>query len=251
MLKVMVADDERIAREIIVMLLRDQKDIAEVQEAKDGNQALQIAQQQKPDIVFLDIQMPGQTGVQLAEKLGHNCCIIFVTAYDRYAVNAFELSAIDYLLKPFEDKRFYLALDKARRHIEEQKQTDFSKVAQLLKHLAQEQSSEYKSRLVIKEPGRIRLLDVDKINFISGAGNYAQVHMLDGTQVLHRETLTSLENQLDPSVFLRIHRSSIIRHSSVSEIRPNDKGDYAVVLKSGEVLTLSRRNKVKLAELLA
>jgi two-component system LytT family response regulator len=251
MFKVLIADDERIAREIIKLLLKEQPDVIEVLEAKDGNQALEYANEYQPDIIFLDIQMPGKSGVQLAEKLPYNCVIIFVTAYDRYAVEAFELSAIDYLLKPFTDHRFYNALDKARRHLGEQKQIDHTQTSQLLEHLSDEKEHQYKNRLIIKEAGKISFIEVENISYIAGSGNYAEVHLFNDTCILHRETLTKLETQLNPKQFMRIHRSSLVRTSNICELKENNKGECSVVLKSGETLTLSRRNKTKLSELLA
>lgn len=251
MLKVLVADDERIARDIICLLLQSQSDITEVLQAKDGVQAYEIAQTMHPDIVFLDIQMPGLTGIQLAEKLSPDTVVVFVTAYDRYAVDAFELNAIDYLLKPFEDKRFYKTLDRVRAQLANNNKTDYANLGEFIQQIQDEQFVEYKSRLAIKEPGKIRLLKVNDINFISGAGNYAEIHLFDESIVLHRETLTSLEKQLDPAVFSRIHRSTIVRKSTICELKPTAKGDYEVLLKSGQTLTLSRKNKGKLADLLA
>lgn len=250
MFNVLIADDERIAREIIKLLLAEQPDIAQVIEAKDGNQALEFALNYQPDIVFLDIQMPGPSGIQLANKLPEKCNVIFVTAYDKYAIEAFELCAIDYLLKPFQDKRFNKALDKARKHIPESDTTNREDMGLLLGHLTEQRNEAYKTRLIIKEPGRIRFIEVEQINYISGAGNYAEVHLFDGRSVLHRETLCNLEKQLNPEDFVRIHRSSIVRRTSICELLPNDKGDYSVMLKSGENLNLSRRNKTKLTDLL-
>lgn len=248
MLSVLVADDERIARNIIVMLLKKMPDVGQVIEAKDGNQALAAAEEFRPDIIFLDIEMPGQSGIELAEKLRPESVVIFVTAYDEFAVNAFELCAVDYLLKPFEDKRFFKAMDKARRQIRENQKSDLSNISNLLSYALTEQRNDFKTRLVVKEPGRILLLEVANINYIAGAGNYAEVHLFDGTRVLHRETLTTLEQQLDPEEFVRIHRSTIVRRSSIVELRPNIKGDYTVILRDGQTLTLSRRNKSRLSE---
>lgn len=249
MYRVLVADDERIARNIVTMLLKDQDDIAEIVEARNGNEALELARQVKPHIVFLDIQMPGQTGIQLAAHLPEDCVVIFVTAYDEYAVNAFELCALDYLLKPFEDERFYTSLARARRQLKEKTQPDHKQLSDMLVYALDEQKQTFRSRLVVKEPGRIRLVDVQDINFIAGAGNYAEVHLFDGSEILHRETLSTLETQLDPSEFVRIHRSTIIRRSCIEELRPSSKGDYLVTLKSGDSMTLSRRHKAKLSEL--
>lgn len=250
MLKVLVADDEPLARETIKLLLKDQPDICAVFEAQDGNEVLSVYQAEKPQLIFLDIQMPGKTGIELAQELPEDVVIIFATAYDQFAITAFELNAIGYLLKPFDDDKFYAVLNKARKQIAERNPTDFKKISQLIQHMVDEKDKHYKSRLVVKDPGRIRLVDVEQINYIAGAGNYAEVHLFDVNPVLHRETLTSLEKQLDPRVFVRIHRSTIVRRSSVNELRPNENGDYTVILRSGEQLTLSRRNKAKLEELI-
>ncbi|MCC2617887.1 LytTR family DNA-binding domain-containing protein [Aestuariibacter halophilus] len=249
MLKVLIADDEGLARDTVKLLLEEQSDIGMVLEAEDGLQARDMVIQHQPDIVILDIEMPGLSGIDVAREIPSSSIVIFATAYNEHAVAAFELNAIDYLLKPFEDERFFRALERARTKYRENHQQDYAKISNALQGLLAEQHQPFKTRLVIREPGRIRLVDVDQIEFITGAGNYAEIHLLDGKQVLQRETLTTLETQLDPEVFVRIHRSSIVRRSAVTELRPNDKGDYSVILRSGEVLTLSRRNRSKLEEL--
>lgn len=249
MYKVLVADDESLARETIKLLLSEQQEIDKVYEAADGNEALKLAELHHPQIVFLDIEMPGMSGIELAKKLPNDCVVVFATAFNEYAVTAFELNAIDYLLKPFEDERFYAALERAKLRFKEEKQQDYSKISEAIQHILSGNSKTYRERLVIRDPGRIRLVDVEHIDYITGAGNYAEIHLQDGKQVLHRETLSALEEQLDPNTFVRIHRSSIVRRSCISELRPNDKGDYSVILHNGEVLTLSRRNRAKLEEL--
>ncbi len=251
MLKVLIADDEPLARQTIKLLLKNQNDISEVLEAANGKQVLDVFKSHQPDIVFLDIQMPGKSGIELANLLPESTSIIFATAYDQYAIAAFDLNAIGYLLKPFDDERFYRALNKAKQQIVERSSPDFQKVSKLIKHMAEEKGQQFKSRLIVKDPGRIRLIEVSQITFIAGAGNYAEVHLRDDKSILHRETLTSLEKQLDPELFVRIHRSTIVRRNCVSELRPNENGDYCVILKSGEQLTLSRRNKDKLDELIS
>jgi len=250
MFKVLIADDEYLARETIKLLLKDQIDISEVFEAENGKQALELAQNKQPDLIFLDIQMPGMSGIEIAEQLGDSAVIIFATAYDQFAITAFELSAIDYLLKPFDDERFYESLNKARGQITAKSRTNFKDISRLIHQMISEKDVIYKSRIVVKDPGRIRLIEVSDINYIIGAGNYADIYLNDNSHILHRETLTSLEQQLNPNLFIRIHRSSIVKRSCVSELESNDKGDYAVILKTGERLTLSRRNKNKLEELI-
>ena len=249
MLKILIADDETLARQTIKLLLVSETDIAEIYEAQDGNTAVKIANEIKPDIVFLDIEMPGISGLEVVKHMPEQCVVIFATAYNEFAVTAFELNAIDYLLKPFEDERFYSALEKARQKIHEGKKEDLARVGQLFQKMFDGQHTQYRDRLVIRDLGRIRLIDIEKITYICGAGNYAEIHLDDGKKILHRETLSVLESQLDPLFFVRIHRSSIVRRSSVSELRPNEKGNYSVILVSGAVLTLSRRNRSKLDEL--
>ncbi|MFQ3220177.1 MAG: two-component system LytT family response regulator [Paraglaciecola sp.] len=250
MLKVLVADDEPIARNIISLLLFSQTDIGPIDEAKDGIEALAKIAKNQPDIIFLDMQMPGYSGIELAAKLDPKIVIVFVTAHDEYAIEAFKLNATDYLLKPFEDDRFFKALERARIKVRSKIETNYTQLTQLVSVVKNEPNQTYKNSLVVKEPGRIRLIAVEHINFIAGGGNYAEIHLFDNQVVLHRETLSALENQLDPEVFIRIHRSTIVRRTSVCELRPNDKGDYMVLLKSGDSLTLSRGNKSKLGELL-
>lgn len=250
MLKVLIADDERIARNIITLLLAEQPDIDSIEEAKDGIQVLEKVKLNRPDILFLDIQMPGFSGIELAEKLDPKIVIVFVTAYDEYAISAFKLNATDYLLKPYVDERFYAAWRRAKKKVRKNAESDYSQLGELINLLKGEHHRDYRTRLFVKEMGRIKLVDVEQLNFIAGAGNYAELHLFDGKVVLHKETLSSLESQLDPSIFIRIHRSSIVRRNSIQELRPNEKGDYTVLLKSGDALTLSRRNKAKLKELL-
>ncbi len=249
MLKVLIADDEHLARETVKLLLKNIPDVEDIYEAEDGNQALIIANEYQPDIVVLDIEMPGLSGIELAKHLPKKSIIIFATAYTEHAIDAFEINAIDYILKPFDDERFFVAFDRAREKRKDEDRQDYSKISEIIEKMAIDKQKQYRERLVIRDPGRIRLIDVEQIDYITGAGNYAEIHLADGSHMLHRETLSALENQLDPSIFVRIHRSSIVRRSCISELRPNDKGDYSVILKNGTVLTLSRRNRAKLEEL--
>jgi len=250
MLNVLIADDEILAREAIKMLLSTQADVSVINEAEDGKKAKDSISRLQPNVVFLDIQMPGLTGIELAGHIPSDCVIIFITAHNGYAVSAFETHAVDYLLKPFEDDRFYEALDRARKIVQESQAIVSPALPDTLKELVEPKNNQYIERLIVRDPGRIRLIDVEQVTFITGAGNYAEVHLKDGTQILHRETLAALEAQLDPNQFIRIHRSSIVRRSFISELQPTDKGDYIVKLESGDELTLSRRNRDKLNEIM-
>lgn len=247
---VLIADDEKLARQTAAILLENSGKFDEVWQAEDGLQALELAQQYQPDVVFLDIEMPRLNGIEVASELPSEIVVVFVTAYDEYAIKAFELSAVDYILKPFDDERFYEAIKRVCRKLEANQGRDYSQIGETIRQMMQGEHHRYRQRLVVRDPGRIRLVDVGDIVYVLGAGNYAEVHLTDGKQILHRETLTTLEQQLDPALFLRIHRSTIVRRSCIVELRPNEKGDYSVILSSGETLTLSRRNKSKLEELI-
>jgi two-component system LytT family response regulator len=249
MLKVLVADDEPLARDTLKLLLNKIPYVSEIFEAKNGTETLAVAHEKMPDIVILDVEMPGQSGLELAKHLPEKCVVLFATAYNNYAVEAFELSAVDYILKPFEDERFLQAFERAAERYHHRGIQQFPKLHDAFTKITAEPQPEYRKRLVIRDPGRIRLVDVELINYIRGAGNYAEIHLNDDKTILHRETLCELEKQLDPSVFVRIHRSTIVCRTLITELRPNDKGDYTVFLANGETLTLSRRNRVKLDEL--
>ncbi len=246
---VLIVDDEILARETVKLLLAKVDDIEHIWEADDAQKALAIAHSQFPHIVILDIEMPGLSGIELAKKLPPDCSIIFASAFSEFALSAFEVNAIDYLLKPFSDDRFFDAMTRAKTRLETNSKQENKDLTTKVIEIIEQQSGRYKQRIVVKDPGRIRFVDVNQIVFITGAGNYAEVHLSDGSHVLHRETLCNLEQQLSPKDFVRIHRSSIVRRNCIAELRPNEKGDYAVILDSGDKLTMSRRNRDKINEL--
>ncbi len=246
---VLIVDDEILARETVKLLLTKDADIEQIWEAEDSREALVIALAEAPDIVILDIEMPGLSGIELAKKLPPNCVIIFASAFSEFALSAFEVNAIDYLLKPFSDERFYSAITRAKTRLEANTEHENKYLTAAVIEIIEQQQDRYKQRIVVKDPGRIRFVDVNQITFITGAGNYAEVHLKDGSHVLHRETLCNLEQQLNPKEFVRIHRSSIVRRNYIAELRPNEKGDYAVILASGDKLTMSRRNRDKIYDL--
>lgn len=248
MLKVLVVDDEPLARDSIIALLQSEKSELQIIQADNGEDALDIAWREQPDLVFLDIQMPGMTGVEVASSLPEATVVVFTTAYDEYAVKAFELNAVDYLLKPFKNARFFEALSKAKQQVED-KQYHSLQLLQSLEGQLQGNKT-YKSRIVVKEPKRVRIVNIDEVLFIRGAGNYAELHLSGGRSILYRETLSQLETQLDPSEFRRIHRSTIIRISSISELQPNYQGDYSVLLNNGDKVVMSRRYRESLQDLI-
>ncbi|WP_448565470.1 LytR/AlgR family response regulator transcription factor [Thalassotalea ganghwensis] len=250
MLNVLVADDEKLARQTVKLLLKEHADIINIYEAKDGIEALSIAEQYNPNVAILDIQMPGKTGIEVASQLPKGIAVIFSTAYDKYAIKAFDINAVDYLLKPYDDARFSQAINKVREDLINKKEIDYSLISDYISIVSQQTEKDYQEKLIVKDTGRIRIVETQDINYILGAGNYADIYLNDGSHILHRETLSALEASLDPNLFSRIHRSTIVNKTNIKELSTQDNGDYQVTLKSGDVLTLSRRNKIKLKELL-
>ena len=242
-IRVLIVDDEPIAREYIRDLLKEDKNIKVLGEASDGSEAVKTALVHKPDLIFLDIQMPGMDGFEVFEHL-HQVFqphIIFVTAYDKYAIKAFDVNAIDYLLKPFERIRFKKAMDRVKDIILSGKDRDFEKrMNALVKDLQQEKK--HLKRLMVKSRGRIYFVRIDDIQHIEAAGNYVSLWVA-GTEHLIRETLNAIEKQLDPEKFVRIHRSTIVNIEFVREIQSQSSGDYILLMRDGRKLTLSRTYK--------
>ena len=229
-IRTVVADDEPIARARIVSLLRDEEDIEIVGECGNGAEAKTTIAERAPDLVFLDIQMPELDGLALARTLrsGGAPAVVFVTAYEDYAVNAFEVHAIDYLLKPFSAERLRSSLAHARLH-----------VANRRAQPGTERDRSRRDRLMVKSDGRIRVIRTADIDWCEASGNYVGLHV--GAQChLVRDTMAHLESQLDPRQFIRIHRSTIVNVDRVQEMQPSFSGDYLVILRGGTRLTLSR-----------
>ena len=247
MYKVLIVDDEAIARNIVRILLDKRDDVEKVFEASNSVEALRIIENNALDIVFLDIQMPGDSGLELARHIPDPCAIIFATAYHEHAVAAFELHAVDYLLKPFDDERFTQSFERATMRCNNQLLNQNSALLDSLKNLMDRQDPDAHEKLVLKETGKIKLIDYDSIKFVKGAGNYVEVVLMDGTSLLQRETLRSIEEKLNPTLFSRIHKSTIVRVNLISELRAKPKGDYTVVLSTGDELCMSRRNKSTLS----
>lgn len=246
-LRCLIIDDEPLARAGIRHLLSKQPQFEVIGEAHNGIEALALVEQHRPHIIFLDVQMPGMTGIQVLENLEFRPAVIFCSAYADYAVSAFELHALDYLLKPVSPERFNQALLKASHYIIQQLSQD-----QMLQPAQQPELAPYASHITIRDPGRLRILDIDDISWIGSAGNYIEIHTYpERKSFLQRDTMASIEKKLNPKVFARIHRSAIVRKSDIVELRPGDKGDADVILKDGTQLTLSRRNRQVLSELLS
>jgi two-component system, LytTR family, response regulator len=260
-LKVIVVDDEPLARRRILRLLRSEPGFEVVRECASGQEAIDAIRGEPPDIVFLDVQMPEVDGFDVLAAVGPERmpAVIFVTAYDQYAIRAFEVHALDYLLKPFDADRFRSALQRAKSHIDRAAQNHQSeRFLALLEHLTAEQreleervsrsaGGRYVDRLMIKSGGRMFFAKVSEIDWIEAAGNYVRLHF--GREAhLVRETMASLEAKLDPAQFLRIHRSTIVNLDRVKEMQPWFSGEYTVILRDGTQLRLSRGYRDKLEE---
>jgi len=247
-IRALVIDDEPLAREMIREMLEGESEVEIIGECANGREAVEAIRSMRPDLIFLDIQMPELGGFEVLEALKSEEVpyIIFATAYDQYAVRAFEVHALDYLLKPFDRERFEASWKRAKAFIRDDRVVERDQhILALLQEL--KAGPRYLERLVIKTEGRVFFLDVDEICCIESEGNYVRVYNGKKTYLL-RETISGLESQLDPKKFLRIHRSSIVRIDKIKELQPWFHGEYHVVLENGKQLTLSRNYRANLQE---
>jgi two-component system, LytTR family, response regulator len=248
-IKALIVDDEPIARDRVRRMLREEPDIEILGECGNGKEAVTFVNEKRPALVFLDIQMPEMTGFETVQAIASDKvpAIIFVTAYDQYAIQAFEVHALDYLLKPFNRERFKRAVTRAREQIEKSQTGKIDeRLASLLSDLTK--SKKYLERLVVKSVGRVFFLRTEEIDWIEAAGNYAKLHVGREGHLI-RETMNGLESKLNPDKFLRIHRSTLVNIDRIKELHPLFSGDYTVRLKSGTELTLSRNYRDRLLEL--
>ncbi len=246
-LRVVIADDEPLARRRIEDLLTKQKGIEIAGTAATGDEAVETIRRVHPDLVFLDVQMPGKTGLEVVEAIGAEQmpATIFVTAFDQFALKAFEIAAIDYLLKPFDDERFAQALKRARKSIELKEVGRITE--RLLQFLHQEPPQKYLERISVESRGQVRVVPVARIDYVTASGPYAELHVGDKTYAV-RERMQTLEEQLDPAVFFRIHRSAIVRLDRIETLLHRAGGDYALRLKDGTELDVSRARRDELEQ---
>ncbi|HTV01845.1 MAG TPA: LytTR family DNA-binding domain-containing protein [Luteitalea sp.] len=253
-LRTLIVDDEPLARERVRMMLGMHDDVAVVGEYGDGQQAIDAIRTQRPDLVFLDVQMPGVDGFGVLRALEGEVMpyVVFVTAYDQYALRAFEVHALDYVLKPFNAERFSQALQRARAAIAKRDEgetgVDRDRLRSLVASLTAEQRE--KQRIVVKSSGRVFFVKVDDIDWIEAEGNYVRLHMGAQSHLL-RETMKGMESVLDTSQFIRIHRSTIVNADRIRELQPLFHGEYAVILRDGTRLVASRGPDNRLKKLLA
>ncbi|HYE65769.1 MAG TPA: LytTR family DNA-binding domain-containing protein [Pyrinomonadaceae bacterium] len=256
-IKTLIVDDEPLARRNLRALLKTDPDVEIIGEAGSGAEALRLIGKQSPDLVFLDIQMPEMSGFDVLEQIEAESIpiIIFVTAFDRYALRAFEVHALDYLLKPFDDARFEKALRQAKIQHE---QRDINRLGRRLLALLEERDvrqtghprrAAYLSRFMIKSASRVFFLKVEELDWIEAADYYAELHVGRKSYLL-RETMNDLEAKLDPEKFFRIHRSTIVNLDRVKEMHAHFNGEYVVILQDGTELKLSRSRRDQFRSLL-
>ncbi|MEW6338742.1 MAG: LytR/AlgR family response regulator transcription factor [Acidobacteriota bacterium] len=243
-MRVVIADDEALARARIRSMLENDPEVEVVAECPDGRSAVDVIQAERPDIVFLDIQMPELDGFQVVEEIAGESApaVVFVTAFDQYALRAFQVHAIDYLLKPFDRGRFAECLARAKAAAGRS-----GMVSERLLALIEELRGERKSleRVIVRSGGRVSFVKVSEIDWIEASGNYLRLHC-GQTVHLIRDTMNAFEGRLDPQTFMRIHRSTMVNIERIRELQPWFHGDYMVILVDGTKLTLSRSYRHKL-----
>ncbi|KJY99771.1 LytR/AlgR family response regulator transcription factor [Pseudoalteromonas ruthenica] len=269
-IKTLIVDDESLARKGLAIRLADIECIELVQQCAQGQEAVDICRSEPIDLVFLDIQMPGMNGFEVADALAQlpdsqQPLVVFVTAFDRYAVQAFEVHALDYVLKPVDDNRLKQAVEKVQSHLKtQQDNTHKKKLAsfvagitgnnceEILKKLASGDSLEtkrYPESLAVKEQGEIIRVPTNTIQWVDAAGDYMCLHCGDGQTHILRKTMKELEQELDPRLFVRVHRSAIVNSKQINKLVTQVSGEYLLVLTNGQELKVSRsyRDKVKAA----
>lgn len=251
--RAVIVDDEPAARRGVRLLLSRDPEITVVGEAADGIEAVDLIRRERPEMVFLDVQMPGIDGFEVLRRVegAASMAVVFVTAYDEHAIKAFEINAVDYVLKPYEDERFFAAVRRAKTELRGRDAEALAlRLARLLQHVEREAAGstqeskpaggeDRSDRILLKSSGEIFLLKADEIDWIEAEGDYMKFHASGKTHLL-RETMARLESRLDPRRFIRIHRSTIVNIDRVRKLTPAFAGEYAVVLGDGTKLRLSR-----------
>jgi len=248
-LTALVVDDEPLAREGLRELLAKDSEISSVWEARDGREAVAAIRGSHPDLVLLDVQMPEVDGFEVVRRIGAERmpAVVFVTAHDRYAIQAFEISALDYLLKPVIEERFVKALARAKSRIRSAFATDANpQIISLLESLASPRR--YLQRLAVRSAGKTVLVNVEEIDWIGGAENYVELHAGRANHLLHVR-MSALETSLDPASFLRVHRSIIVNLERIRALQPAAHGDYVITLRDGTQLKSGRTYAERLQEL--
>ncbi len=255
MIRVLVADDEAVARRRVARFLREAADVDVIAECAGGRDAVERIVAERPDLVFLDVQMPDLTGIQVVEQVGVDImpAVVFVTAFDQYAISAFELNAVDYLLKPYDAGRFRQALDRARQRIgSRERPQHVAELRALIESLVAEHATRdvnapaqvpaHLDRIAVRVDGSLRIVRAADVDWFETDGNYLRLHMGRASHLI-RSTAAELERQLDPRQFARIHRRYLVNLDRVAEVQPWFAGDAVVILKDGTKLRLARSHR--------
>jgi two-component system LytT family response regulator len=244
-IRVLVVDDEAPARQRLVDLLRKDSQVASIVEVEDGMAAVKAIQQQQPDLLFLDVQMPELDGLGVIDAVGAGemPLTVFVTAYDQHAIRAFEANALDYLLKPFSDERYEATMARVRARVDGRAVQEFNQ--RVLKLISAAPADQPLDRLVVKSGGTTRFVRVVDIDWIEAAGVYVSLHVA-GKELLYRAALNDLAARLDPMRFVRVHRSAIVNIDSIVQLDPISHGEFEVVLKNGSRARVSRTYRAQL-----
>lgn len=247
-MQVLIVDDELLGRKMVRQMLENYSEVEIIGECESGEEAINEINSQNPDLVFLDVQMPEIDGFTVLSKINQDQLpfVIFVTAYDEYALRAFEVNALDYLLKPYDRKRFDQAFQRAVNQINSQKSNQMNeKIISLLSE--KRPTQQFTERFVIKSGGRVFFLDVEEVMWIEADGNYVFLHTQQKKHIF-RETLTSIENKLNPQKFRQISRSTIVHLNFIKELQPFFRGNYKILLTNGTELKLSHRYRDNLVK---
>ncbi|MBO6515568.1 MAG: response regulator transcription factor [Bacteroidia bacterium] len=251
-IRTVIIDDEPLARSRIVHLANELTDMTIVGECWNARQALEVINRRHPDLIFLDIEMPDRDGFNVLSdmKTENRPMVIVVSAYDQYALKAFQYEVVDYLHKPFEEKRFYQAIERVRNRLDLRRASQFqSQIKELINE--QHQPDEfYASSLSIKEDGRLKYFSVYDIYYIEAFGNYVKLHLENGVK-MYRSTMYQVQNRLDPDMFTRVHRSYILNTRKIKNIQYLNNNEYKFTMQNGEVVISSRSYKNKIMDVLS
>jgi two-component system LytT family response regulator len=245
-MKIIIIDDEKLARDLIKNYLADIPEVDILTECLDGFEALKAINELKPDVIFLDVQMPKLNGFELIEVLDFKPIIIFTTAFDEYAIKAFELNAADYLLKPFSKNRFIEAINKAKYRLNN-KNIENTRVENIIKQV--KENIQNLNRIVVKTGSKIKIISVSEIIYFESADDYVFIHTHEG-QFLKEVTMKYLELHLPPDIYVRIHRSYIVNLNFITQMELYEKDSYRVVLKNGTKLDASKSGVKRLKEIM-
>lgn len=247
-LRAVIVDDEPLARDNVRLALEKELDVEVIAECADGDAAIEAIRELEPDVVFLDVQMPGTGGFDVVQEIGPEemPAVVFVTAFDEHALRAFEVHALDYVLKPFDDDRFSDAVEHARRTLRARRDEESFRrgLSALMSDVHNGQGdgsgrSRFANRLMVRLRDRIHFVRTEEVDWFEAAGNYVRLHVGDRSHLI-RSTMSAIEDRLDPQQFVRIHRSTIVNVDRIKEIQPWAGGDYLAILKSGQQLRISR-----------